>query len=792
MIMSEKAPSDARVLIALSLLSGMGSVVYEVIYMRDLSSVLGDMYYVHATLLSVFLFGLGLGALLAQRLRRWLFAIEAFIGLWAISFPLLVSIWVQTPMVHWLDEPLLYTILSVVVLLSPPAIAIGFSVPLFSHYVEGQGEREDAFGLTYYAYNFGACVSILLVEIAIIRHMSHAYVLMSVAALNFVCAIALFLRRHTWVPADAEHGAHQGEVPQRRDLLALSLLSFSSAIFHGFFIIVAYNLLRPYRENFALCTAAVLLGIALGADLARRTSKSFGFLAAAAALSIALMALLAPLWPLIYDPLTPSPGAFDMLHRFVALFLLGGIPYIFLGAAIPALVKGKEAMRSSGLCLFISGCANVLGFFGYVFIIHPRVHVFWAVVLIVLLLMGSAMLAQASRRERAMGAVAIALASLTLLLPERAVYLVHSRTTGQQGWHSEFLKDASDVVTLSAHPDGRMMISYNGHPSIVAREAGKKYNFPEVLSGLLSAPLAPSTQRAMVLGMGTGMTAGSAAQVYEQVDVVEINEAFWEITRRLAPGNFSLIDNPHATLHHDDGRRFLIHAPDHYDAIINSIPSPRFAAASKVYTVEFFEYVRARLKPGGVYATWFTAGDMSPDGVQTLLSSLAHVFEHCQLSMLRKGYYFLTCSNQELVRRELATLNLPPDYVAQMQARLGTTDLEAYVRAVDLSGDIFARERPHSALNRDAYPLLEYQVMDFYRHALERYEDVVLSWQRAGVVHTQLSADEPTALHQADILFALYPELFELDVLPQLRQRGLLERSAAAAESRALKDAGAP
>jgi hypothetical protein len=50
---------------ALAFLSGCCALAYEILYMRALTTVLGDMLYVHAALLSTFLVGIGIGAKLA-------------------------------------------------------------------------------------------------------------------------------------------------------------------------------------------------------------------------------------------------------------------------------------------------------------------------------------------------------------------------------------------------------------------------------------------------------------------------------------------------------------------------------------------------------------------------------------------------------------------------------------------------------------------------------------------------------------------------------------------------------
>ena len=71
--MHRLSDSPARsVLTLLALLSGCCALAYEILYMRGLTTLLGDMLYVHAAILSTFLVGIALGARLAWHCVRWM------------------------------------------------------------------------------------------------------------------------------------------------------------------------------------------------------------------------------------------------------------------------------------------------------------------------------------------------------------------------------------------------------------------------------------------------------------------------------------------------------------------------------------------------------------------------------------------------------------------------------------------------------------------------------------------------------------------------------------------------
>ena len=85
------------VLAALAMLSGCCAIAYEILYIRAMTSILGDMFYVHAALLSTFLVGVGLGSKLAHKWLRWLFAFEILTGIYAVALPIILRWFAQQP-----------------------------------------------------------------------------------------------------------------------------------------------------------------------------------------------------------------------------------------------------------------------------------------------------------------------------------------------------------------------------------------------------------------------------------------------------------------------------------------------------------------------------------------------------------------------------------------------------------------------------------------------------------------------------------------------------------------------
>ena len=193
---SSLGPSASiRILTALALLSGCCGLAYEVLYLRALTTLLGDMLYVHAALLSTFLIGIALGAKLASHWVRWLWLLEILTGVYAMTLPALCRWLTAQPFLATVSSSPSLTILATIALLSIPSLLIGFSIPLFSAYIKRIAEGKLAFQGIYMAYNLGALSSVLAVELFMVRHLGIARSLAAIGAINVFNGVVLLWMR---------------------------------------------------------------------------------------------------------------------------------------------------------------------------------------------------------------------------------------------------------------------------------------------------------------------------------------------------------------------------------------------------------------------------------------------------------------------------------------------------------------------------------------------------------------------------------------------------------------------
>jgi len=151
----------------------------------------------------------------------------------------------------------------------------------------------------------------------------------------------------------------------------------------------------------------------------------------------------------------------------------------------------------------------------------------------------------------------------------------------------------------------------------------------QVLSAHVPLLLHRSAQRVLVIGLGSGVTLGSAGRYPVSVlHCAELDPAVVEGARLFASHNFGVHDDPRTQIFVADGRNFLLASPDKYDVIISEPSNPWMAGVANLFTAEFYELAKQRLGPGGIMAQWIQLYRIFPSDVKLLLKTFQEAFPY--------------------------------------------------------------------------------------------------------------------------------------------------------------------
>ncbi len=100
-----------------------------------------------------------------------------------------------------------------------------------------------------------------------------------------------------------------------------------------------------------------------------------------------------------------------------------------------------------------------------------------------------------------------------------------------------------------------------------------------------------------------------------RADIVEISPEVVEASRFFDRENGRALATPGVRLIVGDGRSHLLLTPQRYDVIVSEPSNPWMAGVAALFTREFFEAARARLKPDGLLCQWAHTYDISSETI---------------------------------------------------------------------------------------------------------------------------------------------------------------------------------
>ena len=661
------------VLAACFVLSGAASLIDQVVWLRYLSLVFGNTTWAAATLLAVFLGGLGLGALLfgrlGDRLVRPLLAyavLEVAIALLALASPSFLG-WIDGAYVAvyrgWGNQPWLFALgraaLAAVFLL-PPTLLMGGTLPLVLRGALPPRARVGrSTALLYGANTAGAVLGTALSGFLLVPAVGLRASLLIAAGLNLAAACGALLVSRPVPRAEPARAATapptRAGTPRRRLLLALFFAMGATSLAYEVLwtrILVFYFGSSVYA--FSLMLLAVLLGIALGSLLAVPWADRLKSPLLALAVVELAIAAWAPVQVLLFGELNGllaaaaraiRAGSFAgaATSQLLAVLPLLLPPTVLMGMSFPLAVRALHRDRESlghdvggvyGWNTLGSVCGSLLAGFALIPLLGTQGALLGVAV-------GNAALAAAiawRRGPRTLRAATLAAPALlviagTLLPPDLAILAAGIFRRDRPGDLVHFREDAQATVTIRRQRSGSgpyLSLELNG-----VNVAGTSPDLYAVqkLQGHLPLLLAPAPRRVAHIGFGSGGTAWAVSRhPVEDILIVEISPQVLAASDRFfGEINHGVLADPRVRVELNDGRNFLLASEESFDAVLSDSIHPRFAGNGSLYTEEYFALLRQRLRPGGVASMWLPMYSLSSRNYAMVLRAFATSFPHVQV-----------------------------------------------------------------------------------------------------------------------------------------------------------------
>src|SRR5258708_2026779 len=219
---------------------------------------------------------------------------------------------------------------------------------------------------------------------------------------------------------------------------------------------------------------------------------------------------------------------------------------------------------------------------------------------------------------------------------------------------------------------------------------------------------------ALVICFGMGTTYRSLLSWGIPSTAVELIPSVPQVFEYFHPDAPQVLKSPNSHVIIDDGPLFLEKTRQQFDVITIDPPPPTSAAGvSLLYSQEFYEAVKRRLRPGGILQQW-TIGDDGV-GLVAMAKALRESFPYvrCMVSVEGWGCHFLASMSPipNFTAAELAT-HMPPAAVADLlEWGPGKSPEQQFAivlsREISVDSIVNARGVPIQALHDDR-PVNEY------------------------------------------------------------------------------------
>jgi len=630
-------------------------------------------------IVSIYMFGLGVGALLggyfAEKIKdriKIYCLVELGIGcIGILSFPVLQYLGQHTAgSPYWIAGCYQFLFLSL------PTILMGMTLPLLTKIFNRiLANFSKTVSVLYFVNTLGAALGALLGSYVLISFGGLDTAIHVAVGINLVLAfLIIFLREK---PEDKKETAPKffAADPTSKEKAQGQFYWF---VFFTGFLAIGYEivwfriitvLVKPSAYTFSSILAVYLLGIAIGSYLMGRLLDKFPrikkrdlFLSLQVLVAVCVAGLLISYFYLTLKtsfsfltklsfsiPVHPPPeiishswqlDTFKKLLVFIywtgdiffwsIFFML--IPTVLMGASFPliaalAFEKNGQEARTVGRVYFFNILGNVLGGLATGFLLLPILGTEQTFLLFILM---GGLFALGFKPLNLFRKAGIVFAVILLLIwfPKKGqLYALMHTPPGPD--YKAYFEEGLEGVIMTYQKNSSVVNYINGHSH------GGRPGYAFYTQVIEAASVATAAKEILVIGYGTGSITEAALKIpgIKKVTVIEINKTLIRNFKKM-PLFQNLLSTPRLEMIFDDGRRFLLRSNKKFDLIFMSPLRTTTAYANNLYSRQFFQLAAQHLQPHGILVAW-------TDEYEVMSQTLASVFANIHLYLLNpEGFFF--------------------------------------------------------------------------------------------------------------------------------------------------------
>ena len=640
--------------------------------------------------------------------------LEGIIGIWGLFFPMIFGA-VDSATRSWSFSPplliLMQGLICSALLMGIPAICMGGTIPFLTRGISQNIEEATAVHARVYGINTaGAFMGTLAAGFFLIPTLGLPLTVMQTALLNFSAALFFFFVSARLKSREAEisdPATTQEQILPHEELHGFRyppLVLYTVAFLSGFYVMTLENVLIRFINlslgsssySFTMIISVFVLAIAIGSYAIGRMKHLRRNLLFFNQLFIALLLMLLyvslDIWPywahLIRISIQSNIAGFWAYYAnvFVVLTLVLILPVSLMGATVP--ITFHEIKRDlanvgkhSGFLFSWNTFGNLIGsLMGGIVLFHllDLPGIFCLAVFLAAL--SACLVAWKLSKKYLTVAVAVAATALVFVGTTPfydgrhfaiGAFRVRSPESSSMSGPREFFKQLNEGRILKFRKDGPTasvavsetteVMHFKGQKRVAIYINGKSDSstigdiYTLKLSAHIPAILASQRRNVMVIGLGTGVTAGELTLYpdIDRIDVAEISPTVVEALPYFGNATHNVHKNPKVKIHIGDAFRILGRSKKKWDIIISEPSNPWVTGVDLLFTKEFYALAKKRLSADGILLQWVQIYDANIQMVGMIVNTVTQEFRRCHVFMANAGDLLIVATDREITREDL-------------------------------------------------------------------------------------------------------------------------------------------
>jgi spermidine synthase len=225
----------------------------------------------------------------------------------------------------------------------------------------------------------------------------------------------------------------------------------------------------------------------------------------------------------------------------------------------------------------------------------------------------------------------------------------------------------------------------------------------------LGPGFAEHRDRALIVGLGTGVSAGELAlwPEWKKIVVAELLPNVVAALPRFSAATYGVENDPRLEIRLGDAFRVLRRSPEKWDVVLSEPPNLWVRGTSQLFSREFYALVKGRLTDGGVFVQWLEGYTINEEILERVGATLRTEFAHVAAFQGTAGDFLFVAAPHALgttdLERASERITSSPRVAASLKtinttaaAELSARQLRAmFLEKVDIEPETLDQPRLH-------------------------------------------------------------------------------------------------